>query len=133
MSLSICVGDARISIQPASVEVLDWNRGQIDAFETANVDTPEFWSRARAAERQNAAVRAEVIFGGFRVPLIERKLFDRGQKTKALIIDAMEESAAPAADRAVANPDVVEIRVDLEPNFTAVARSCVRLLHFGGA
>jgi hypothetical protein len=41
----------------------------------------------------------------------------------------MDERASSPAYRAVANPDVIEIGVDFESDFTAVTRAFVCLLH----
>ncbi len=54
------------------------------------------------------------------MPLIQRKLIDRRQQTKTVVFDAMDQRASSATYRTVANPDMIQIGVHLEPNLTAV-------------
>jgi hypothetical protein len=63
------------------------------------------------------------------MPLVERKPFDGRQKTKTFFLHAMNKSASAAAYGAIANSDVIEISIDFELNFTAVARAFVGLFH----
>jgi hypothetical protein len=56
-----------------------------------------------------------------RVERIERQLLERGQQPEILGWDAKIERAAPPADRAIANPDVIEVGVDLILDAAAMA------------
>jgi hypothetical protein len=56
-----------------------------------------------------------------RVERIEREIVQRGEQPEGLRPDPVNEGAAPAADRAVADADVIEVGVDLEPDAAAMA------------
>ena len=116
-------------VETASIDVLDRDGREVDAFETANINAPQFRSHARTTERQNSAGWAEIIFGSPRMPLIERKLFDRRQWTKTFLFDAMDKRASETTDRTVADPNMIEIGVNFEPNLAAVTGALVWLFH----
>jgi hypothetical protein len=63
------------------------------------------------------------------VECVEREIIQCGEEPEALRIDAMNESPAPSADRAIAGAHVIEIGVDLESNAAAVAGASIGLLH----
>ena len=63
------------------------------------------------------------------MPLIERKLFDRRQWTKTFLFDAMDKRASATTDRTVADPNMIEIGVNFEPNLAAVTGAFVWLFH----
>ena len=120
------------------MDPFDRDRIQVDAVQAAYVDTPsgEFTyalrdlsgsSMTRLPERKNATCRAEVVLGGAGVPLVEREVFERREKPKALRVHTMDESTSPAADRAVTRSDVIEIEVYLEANAATVARAAICL------
>ena len=92
ISLACCL------VQTASIDVLDRDGREVDAFETANINAPQFRSHTRTAERQDSTGRAEIIFGSPCMPLIERKLFDRRQWTKTFLFDAMDKGASSTTD-----------------------------------
>jgi hypothetical protein len=61
------------------------------------------------------------------VPLVHGKLAERRQETEAGLFDSMSQRASFPADAAVTEANVVEVRIDLEANLPAVARSSVGL------
>src|SRR5262245_64275416 len=83
--------------------------------------------RPRPTKRKNSARGAEVIPSRSRVPLVHGKLVERRQETEAGLFDSMSQRASFPADAAVTEANVVEVRIDLEANLSAVARSSVGL------
>ena len=81
------------------------------------------------AKRQYAASWAEVIFGRLRSPLIERQRRKRREQPKIVGGNSKVQRATLQADRAIANPNVVDFGVHLESDSTAMAGATVRLLH----
>ena len=107
--------------KPASVNVLDGYGVEVDALEAADIDRPNAGRRARAPEGKDAAGLAEVISRDVRMKSIEREIVERGEQPEALWLNPMYEGSPPPADRTVADADVIQIGVDLEPNAAAMA------------
>jgi len=85
---------------------------------------------ARTTERQNAASRTEVVIRRTRTPLVQGETFPRRKQAKAILRYTMIKCAPPAADRAIANPNVIDLCVNFKPYGPAVARTLV-CLHAG--
>src|SRR5688572_17206516 len=126
-----CVGNRSVSNtgQLAALGLLHADGCQVDAFQAAHVDAPQLRVLPRAPEGQDAAGRAEVIFGGARIPLVEGQVLDRREKTEMLGLHAMHVRTPLAAHGAVAGADVVEVQVDLEARLAAVTGALVGLHH----
>src|SRR5205823_5287343 len=60
---------------------------------------------------------------------VDRQLAHRRKNAQICFTDPMVERASTAAYRTVANTDVVELGVDLEPDLSAVATSAIGLFH----
>src|SRR5215469_8043236 len=102
---------------------------EIDAIEAANVDCPDARVGARSAKRLDAAGRAEIVARRPCVERIERQVFERRQQAEIFWRHAEIERAAPPADRAVADTDMVEVGVDLISHATAMAGAVIGLFH----
>ena len=102
---------------------------EIYVFETADVNRPQFGCCARMAKWLDSAHRAKVVLRRFRVPLIQRQLVGRSQKHEITCGHAMKQPAAPTTNRAIADPDMVEIRLDLEFDAATVTTTPVCLFH----
>jgi hypothetical protein len=55
------------------------------------------------------------------VEAVGRQVFEGREETEPIGVDPVEQCAASPADGAVADPDVVQLRVDLEPDAAAMA------------
>ena len=79
------------------------------------------------SKRKYPARAAKKVLGGLRTPLVERQLLPGCKQTQCFLRHAKIESAAPVADRAVANADVIDgaRRSHLESYAATVARPFV--------
>jgi hypothetical protein len=117
-------------IELAAMYVFDRNRRNIDALETANIHGPFLWSSAGATKGRNPANGAKIVFRGAGIPLVERQFFQGSENSKiAFFNNTMIERAPASAYRTITHSDVVEISVDLEPGFSAVTATAIRLFH----
>ena len=67
--------------------------------------------------------------GGVGVEAVARQVLERRLKAEVLGQDAADQRPAPPTDRTVADPHVIPLCLDLEPNETAVAGAAIDLLH----
>src|SRR5262249_31243705 len=109
------------------VDLPDRDRREIDVVQTSHVDRPEVWRRPRPTEGKDPARGAEIVLGGSRMPLVEGKLVERRQETEAGFLDPMGQRASLPTDAAVAQPNMVDVRIDLEANLPAVTGPLVGL------
>jgi len=127
-----------VSVELAPEHPPHRDRIEIDRVQAADVDTPSGEWRcasggllgcplARTPEGKNAAGGTEVVLGGSRVPLVQSEVLERGEEPEPVRLDSVNERAAPAANRAVARSNVVQVEVHLEPHATAVAGPLVGL------
>src|ERR1051326_6719120 len=118
----------RVFPMPA-VELLDRQRGEVDAIKTADVDVDLVRIGTRHIERMDAAMLAEGVLRGPGAELIGRKL---GLAAHALELlrrhDQMQE-ALHAAERAVAIGHAIEARGGAKRHPPAVATAFVGLPH----
>jgi hypothetical protein len=61
------------------------------------------------------------------MPLVERQILKRRQYPQAIRFDPMDQRPSPPADRTVARPHMIEIKLDLEADTPAMARPTVCL------
>jgi hypothetical protein len=109
--------------QTAAVDSLDWNGFQIDPLEAAHVDPPQIRSGARATEREDPTIRAEVVCRPPCVKLIRGELFERGKQLKVQLLDSVDERSPSPADRTVANPHMIKFSLDFESYASTVTAS----------
>ena len=104
----------------APVDLPDGDGREINVVQTPNVDAPEVRRCARSAERKHTAGKAEIVLRGPRMPLVHGELLEGRQKPEAGFLDAIAQRAAFPTDGAVTDTDMIEIRIDLEANLSAV-------------
>ena len=102
-------------------------RCQVDPIEAADIDSPQVRCRAGPSKRQDAADWTEIVFCGFRVPLVKRHGFKWRKRSKLRLLDPVVERTALSAQRAIAHPDVVQVSIDLEANRATVTGTLIRL------
>jgi hypothetical protein len=61
---------------------------------------------------------------------VEREIFERRKQPDVLRLDTMVQRSSTSANGAVADPNMIQIGVDLKPNPAAVTRTLIGLLHF---
>ena len=118
-----------LAIQLAAVYVLDCERTEVYLGQAPHIDAPTIGGGTRSPECQNSANRTEVILGGLRVPLIKSQLLELGKQSETVFLHSMNKRASAATYRAVAHPDMVEIRVDLKPDLSAMTTTAIRRFH----
>jgi hypothetical protein len=67
------------------------------------------------------------------VELVERQVLERGQQAELRFINPLEQGAPLPADRAIADPDVVEIGLDFEADPAAMTGTLVLPVHAADA
>src|SRR6476619_3444061 len=113
----------------AALDAPHGNRIEVHALEAAHVHGPDVGAVAGTAERQDAADGTEVVVCLPGVPRVDAHLPERREHADVAFLHAVVQRAARAADGAVAHPDMVEIRIDLAPDLSAVAPAAIGLLH----
>ena len=111
------------------MHALDGYGVQVDAIEAANIDRPHTGRCAGTPEGEDTAGLAEVVSRDMGVEGVEREIIERGEQPEALGLDPMDQGSALPADRAVADADVIQVGIDLEPDATAVAGAAIGLFH----
>ena len=106
--------------QPAPENPLNRDCVEVDVVETADVHTPDVFGCARAAKRHDAAGRAEVIAGDMGVDLVENEIVEWREQAQGVRRHTVDQGAALAADRTVADANMIKIRIDLELNLAAM-------------
>ena len=102
---------------------------QFDAVDASNVDSPACGIKARTDEGMDATVATEVMLGCHRVELVESQLSLAGEHAKARLGHAVPQRTTTVTQRAIAIDYVVELRLHLEGDAPAMARSSMRLEH----
>lgn len=119
-------------VQSGPIDLLYRNVIRIDAVETAHVNGPDGFFivvHSRNAERQNAAVRAKVVFGGLGVPLVESHIFQWGNWPEVFNTDSKVQRTSFVANRAVTHPDMIDVSVYFKFDPATVAGSCIGFFH----
>jgi len=102
---------------------------EIDVLDAADIDGPCVRIGSRTPERLNATDRTEVISRCARMEHIHTQLFQRREQPEVVRRNAKIKSAATSANGAIADTDMVDIGIDLEPDLAAMARASIGLLH----
>jgi hypothetical protein len=98
---------------------------KVYTVQASHIDRPKMWSGSRSPEGENSAVRAEVVCGLMGVELVRGELVEGCEHLQILLVHAVDQCAAPATDRAVTRPHVVEFNLHLEADATAVTTPAV--------
>ena len=118
-----------LNVQCAAVHVLDRKRCEINIQKAADVYAPFVRSSPRTTKGQDSAHRTEVVGSDFCIPSVCGQRLDGCEQSQFAFTYAMYECAPPTTYRAVADPYVIKIGVDLELDLAAMAAAAVRLLH----
>src|SRR5262249_8558071 len=125
-SIALGLAAARPNLRkPAPVHALHGNGVEVDAVEASNIDPPQIGRRARAPERENPASLAEVVSRDMGMKGVEREIIQRREQPEELRLHPMNKGAAPPTNRAVADADMIQLGVNLEPNAPAVAGASI--------
>ena len=126
--------------QPAPMNASDRHGGRVKAFKASRIHRPPLEEPdagcslplggfTRLSEGQNPADRTKVVGRGLRAPAIDGQTAERRQQTERVDRNAIDQRSAPRTDGAVADPDMVYIRINFEANRLAMARATVCFHH----
>src|ERR1051326_3322039 len=118
----------RVFPMPA-VELLDRQRGEVDAIKTADVDVDLVRIGTRHVERMHAAMLAEGVLRGLGAELIGRKLGLAAHAFELLRRHDQMQEALHAAERAVAIGHAIEARGDAKAHPAAMASAFESFFH----
>ena len=118
-----------LAVQPTAMHVFDVERADLYVWQATNIDAPALGRRSGAPKRKNSTHGTKIVFRSFRIPLIERQVFQRRQRTEAAFLDAMNKRSSTATYGAVTYADVVKVRIDLEFHLSAMATAAIGRFH----
>jgi hypothetical protein len=107
--------------------MLDGERGELNAFETANIDRGHAIAGriGSLAKRVYAAVRAKTMPDGVRIEGVGGEILFRRKQAKLVSGHKPEKGPLSGADRAVAIHDLRKLAIDPESNLTTVTTALV--------